>query len=458
MRTITPFAAVCVHPCLGPLGGARSSDAACSCLSSHSMKRKAKRRAALEQSQPVGEATIKRRRTTRSQREVAKDGDEDGEEETRDDRRPSTSAKTVATAMLDKTAEGISSLSAVKAKLEGLLDNKDGTELDEYLLELEADPRGGIPALVAKAQQQRLQRQEEWQRLQTMMEYEMAILSQQSAQMGGDHAASSFYLVGVDEVGVGPLAGPIVSCAVAFRFPIPRDTLSLLIGINDSKKLSVANRVRLADAIKRKCAVAYSLGIVTSEEVDELNPLQGSLEAMKRAVVSLTLPPSSTFHVLVDHHTITGLEDSVRQTSITKGDTKSIVIAAASIVAKVHRDEYMALLHHRFPHFGFDRNAGYGTKEHLDQLRRGVTCPEHRFSFEPVRLAKRKAMGSAPDQPPKKIRAGVRAADASRKKRQAAQAVPSNGTPTSEPSSTPPTIFSLRWWTSWFPSTGTTAT
>lgn len=457
MRTIKPFAAVFVHPCLGPLG-ARSSDAACSCLSSQSMRRKAKRRAALQQSQPVGEAAVKRRRTTRSQRAVAMDGDEDGEEETRGDRGPSTtSAKTAATAMLDKTREGITSLSAVRAKLEGLLDEEDGTKLDEYLLELEDDPRGGIPALVAKAQQQRLQRQEELQRLQLMMEYEMAILSQQCAQMGDDHAASSFYLVGVDEVGVGPLAGPIVSCAVAFRFPIPRDTLSLLIGINDSKKLSIANRLRLADAIKRKCAVAYSLGIVTSEEVDELNPLQGSLEAMKRAVVSLALPPSSTFHVLVDHHTITGLEDSVRQTSITKGDTKSIVIAAASIVAKVHRDEYMTHVHHRFPHFGFDRNAGYGTKEHLDQLRRGLTCPEHRFSFEPVRLAKRKAMGLAPDQPPKKTRAGVRAADASREKRQAAQAVQSYGTPTSESSSTPPTIFSLQWWTSWFPFRGTTA-
>ncbi|UZJ52826.1 hypothetical protein CBS101457_002146 [Exobasidium rhododendri] len=215
-----------------------------------------------------------------------------------------------------------------------------------------------------------------------------------------EYMEKSFYIVGVDEVGVGPLAGPIVSCAIAFKFPFSQKTLRLLNGINDSKKLSAAKRQALVEVIEAE-GVKNKLGIVPSDLVDQINPRQGSIEAMRIAVTDLIseLPSNSTVHVLVDHHRIGSLPSAVRQTSITKGDSKSVCIAAASIIAKVWRDDYMLKLHAQYPHFGFDRNAGYGTPIHLAQLKKGLTCPEHRFSFEPVRQAQRKASGLPPDEP-----------------------------------------------------------
>ncbi|MCO5589725.1 hypothetical protein L7F22_043693 [Adiantum nelumboides] len=113
------------------------------------------------------------------------------------------------------------------------------------------------------------------------------------------------------------------------------------------------------------------------------------MEAMRRAVTGLLEGPLKEFriHLLVDYHTVPGIPDIIGQTCLEKGDAKSQSIAAASIIAKVFRDEYMLNLHKIYPHFGFDKNAGYGTATHMAALKSGLICPEHRLSFTPVRLA-----------------------------------------------------------------------
>jgi len=186
---------------------------------------------------------------------------------------------------------------------------------------------------------------------------------------------------GVDEVGVGPLAGPLVAAAVV----LPREFE--VRGIDDSKKLSATARTALAVQIRAR-AVDWSIGIVSAAEVDQLNPYRGALEAMRRAVVQLAMPPDE---LLVDARTIPGV--SVPQQSLVKGDARSYSIAAASIVAKDYRDDLMRQFDRVYPQYGFARHMGYGTRAHLDALVRFGPCPEHRRSFAPVRQIR--APGSA---------------------------------------------------------------
>lgn len=179
-------------------------------------------------------------------------------------------------------------------------------------------------------------------------------------------------VAGVDEVGVGPLAGPVVAAAVVLPLRVA------LPGLDDSKQLSPAARERLDVEIRRQ-ALAVAVAEVSRAEVDRRNVLRASLEAMRLAVTALALAPD---HVLVDARTIPGI--AMPQTAIVGGDGRDGSIAAASIVAKVYRDARMRELDCRYPGYGLAQHKGYGTREHLDALARLGPSPEHRRSFAPV--------------------------------------------------------------------------
>lgn len=182
-------------------------------------------------------------------------------------------------------------------------------------------------------------------------------------------AAGIDHVAGVDEAGVGPLAGPVVAAAVIF----PRG-LGVR-GVDDSKRLTPARRAELADAIRATCSV-WAVAIVAHDEIDRINIYRASLEAMRRAVDALTARPQ---HVLVDARTIPGVD--IPQEAIIKGDTRCHAIAAASILAKTTRDALMAELEARYPGYGFAEHKGYATREHRDAIRRLGPCEIHRRSF-----------------------------------------------------------------------------
>jgi ribonuclease HII len=182
-------------------------------------------------------------------------------------------------------------------------------------------------------------------------------------------------IAGVDEVGRGPLAGPVVAAAVILPFRCR------LIGVNDSKQLSERARERFYIAIRER-AVATGIGWADVAEIDQLNILEATRLAMRRALEQLVPPPD---YVLIDAVSLPGVSIPVRP--IIKGDSLSVSIAAASIVAKVTRDRLMASYHDTFPEYGFVSHKGYGTAEHLERLARHGPCSIHRRSFAPVKLA-----------------------------------------------------------------------
>lgn len=177
------------------------------------------------------------------------------------------------------------------------------------------------------------------------------------------------YLCGIDEVGRGPLAGPVVACAVI----LPEDCGILY--LNDSKKLSASRREELYDVILRE-AVAVGTGMAGPERIDEINILQATYEAMRQAVKNLPVAPQL---LLNDAVTIPGID--LPQVPIIKGDAKSVSIAAASIVAKVTRDRMMEEYEKIYPGYGFAANKGYGSAAHIEALKRLGPCPIHRASF-----------------------------------------------------------------------------
>jgi ribonuclease HII len=176
-------------------------------------------------------------------------------------------------------------------------------------------------------------------------------------------------VAGVDEVGMGPLAGPVVAAAVI----LPADPL--IEDLDDSKALSRAVRERV-EADIRRVAIAVGVGLATVVEIDTLNIYQAGLEAMRRAVTALGPLPR---YVLVDGRTIPGL--SLPQMEFTKGDARVYSIAAASVVAKVHRDRLMCELERDHPGYGFAGHVGYATAEHREAIRRLGPCAAHRRSF-----------------------------------------------------------------------------
>ena len=185
-------------------------------------------------------------------------------------------------------------------------------------------------------------------------------------------------IAGVDEAGRGPLAGPVVSAAVI----LPHDFAC--IGINDSKKLSEKKRNALFPIIKEK-AIAVSTGIASHHEIDQINILQASLLSMKRAVENLSNPPD---FILPDFLLIDGkfpINMDIDQAALIKGDSRSISIAAASIIAKVTRDAIMASLHKIYPQYNFIRHKGYPTKAHKEAILKHGPCPVHRCTFKGVK-------------------------------------------------------------------------
>lgn len=186
-------------------------------------------------------------------------------------------------------------------------------------------------------------------------------------------ALGAFRCAGVDEVGRGPLAGPVVAAAVILPPEyLPED-------LNDSKVLTAQQRERNFESIKKN-AIAVGIGTVSVEQIDELNIYQASRLAMKMAVQAIAPPPD---YLLIDGRA--SLDVTIRQRSIIKGDGLSPSVAAASVIAKVTRDRMMMDLHARYPQYGFDGHKGYATASHREALRRYGPSPVHRKSFSSVR-------------------------------------------------------------------------
>ena len=180
------------------------------------------------------------------------------------------------------------------------------------------------------------------------------------------------YVGGIDEVGRGPLAGPVVSCCII----LPHDFD--LIEVNDSKQLTAKTREELYGQILMR-AVAVGIGVVDNRVIDEINIYEAARLAMKKALLALDVKPQ---HLLIDAMQI---ETDIKQTKLIKGDAKSASIAAASIVAKVYRDHLMSFYDRIYPGYHFSNNDGYGTKEHLAGLAKLGVCPIHRLTFEPIK-------------------------------------------------------------------------
>lgn len=234
---------------------------------------------------------------------------------------------------------------------------------DEKLLQaMECDGRVGVRQLYLQLERKRRLYLEEMERLDRLFRYE------DSLRERGINP-----VVGVDEAGRGPLAGPVLAAAVI----LPPE--ARLCGLDDSKQLTPERRAALAAEIK-KLSKAWAIGVSTVREIKVLNIHQASLLAMRRAVGGLRETPA---HVLVDGRSIAGTGFS--ETPVVGGDGLCASIAAASILAKVARDSLMELCHHLYPVYRFDRHKGYGTPEHLELLRRFGPCPLHREGFAPVR-------------------------------------------------------------------------
>jgi len=232
---------------------------------------------------------------------------------------------------------------------------------EDLLAALRRDARAGARNLAERWERRRMAHRDDLRRVARLFVRRRALL-----QAGARHVA------GVDEVGMGPLAGPIVAGAVILG------ERPVLPGLDDSKKLTRAARERLDGQIREQ-AISVGLAEVWPEEIARRNVYHAGLEAMRRAVVALGAAPD---HVMVDARTIPGV--AMPQTAIVHGDAEDGSIAAASIVAKVHRDAIMAELAERHPGYGFERNKGYGTADHLAALRRLGPSPVHRPSFAPV--------------------------------------------------------------------------
>lgn len=194
------------------------------------------------------------------------------------------------------------------------------------------------------------------------------------------------YVAGIDEVGRGPLAGPVVAAAVVIK-NTPRNSISFLqadgkeLIIKDSKKLSPKQREKIFKLLVKSPSIDYGIGVISEKVIDKVNILEGSLLAMKQAVRDLKTYPE--FLLIDGQYT---LEDiSLSQKAIIHGDSKVYSIAVASIIAKVTRDRLMEQMHNKYPAYRFDIHKGYGTKLHLDALRKYGPCEIHRRSFKPIK-------------------------------------------------------------------------
>lgn len=247
------------------------------------------------------------------------------------------------------------SLKVIKERLLVLQDLED-----PYLEVLRQDARVGVQKLLAQTKKRLVKEAEQVSKYQEMMVFEQAFYDQ-----------GHRFIAGIDEVGRGPLAGPVVACAVILSPDHP------IYGLDDSKKLSTKRRGELFTQIQEN-ALGIGIGVVDHAEIDRVNIYQASRQAMLLAVNELPIPPSA---LLLDAMTI---DSPLPQEKIIKGDARSVSIAAASIVAKEMRDSLMKEYHEQYPYYGFDKNAGYGTKVHLEGLRVHGPCEIHRRTFAPV--------------------------------------------------------------------------
>jgi ribonuclease HII len=188
--------------------------------------------------------------------------------------------------------------------------------------------------------------------------------------------AKDIMVAGIDEAGAGPLAGPIYAACVILN----PDEVDKLIGVDDSKKLTEPQRLEMAEKIKEH-AYCWSITHATVEEIDRINILQAGLLAMRRAIDEIQ-EKMGIGHLLVDARTVPDID--IPQSPIIKGDSISLSIAAASILAKVERDAYMTEIGREYPVYGFEKHKGYSTPMHMDALRRHGVTPLHRRSFAPV--------------------------------------------------------------------------
>ena len=235
-------------------------------------------------------------------------------------------------------------------------------ELDSPIfLELEKDTRSGVQKEISKRKKHIQVELDENLRLENMLTYEKDLYKQ-----------GLTLIAGVDEVGRGPLAGPVVAAAVI----LPQGCK--IKGLNDSKKIPKKKHLEIFQAVQDQ-ALSIGIGIIDNQVIDQVNIYEATKLAMKEAISQLSLQPQ---HLLID---AMKLDLPISQTSIIKGDANSLSIAAASIIAKVTRDELMKDYDSQFPGYDFSANAGYGTAKHLEGLTKLGVTPIHRTSFEPVK-------------------------------------------------------------------------
>ena len=250
----------------------------------------------------------------------------------------------------------MATIKEVKERL-AMIDELDHPFFEELIL----DGRAGVQAAISKRKRELQKQVDEDLRLEGMLAYEKELYTQ-----GID------LIAGVDEVGRGPLAGPVVAAAVilpkACKIP----------GLNDSKKIPKSKHKEIYEAVLQN-AVAIGIGIKDNQVIDQVNIYEATKLAMMEAIGQLEPQPQ---HLLID---AMKLDLAISQTSIIKGDANSLSIAAASIVAKVTRDQMMEKFDREYPGYDFAQNAGYGTANHLAGLHKLGVTPIHRRSFEPVK-------------------------------------------------------------------------
>lgn len=245
-------------------------------------------------------------------------------------------------------------ISEIQAELKAISDDE---LLTDFIIEYVDDERPGVMKIVLQAQKRLEKLNCEKERIEKLKEYEHK------------YENNYEYIGGIDEVGRGPLAGPVVTSCVI----LPKDCNILY--INDSKKLSAEKRNQLYEVIMRE-AISVSIGVNSEARIDEINILQATYEAMRQAIKESKVQPD-----LLLNDAVTIPDVDIKQVAIIKGDAKSISIGAASIIAKVTRDRMMEEYDKIYPEYGFAQNKGYGTAEHIAALKKYGPCPIHRRSF-----------------------------------------------------------------------------
>lgn len=266
--------------------------------------------------------------------------------------------------MLELLNKDIAALSykEVKALVDeiNISEEKNNAELVYLIDKLALDKRKNVKALSDKMQKEKNKLKAECERVRRMYNFDKGF---------GNYT----YIAGVDEVGRGPLAGPIVACAVILDLNVIDD--ELILWLNDSKKLSEKKREELANEIKNK-ALAYYIAEKSNIEIDEKGIAYCNNNIFLEACTSMKIKPDL---VLSDGYLVKGI--NIENKSVIKGDSKSASIAAASILAKVYRDNLMKNYSKKYPYYGFEENVGYGTTKHIEGIKEYGTCDIHRMSF-----------------------------------------------------------------------------